>query len=1080
MYRNQRIDTIHAVALQFKTLWASIRWDDLQQKPPPSGANTITTETEVITTEILKRREVPPFGIRSEYLIRRIIVPIELPTAKPREKSAPIRSGLRERKRAESPIQRGPSMTESWHPEEELEIWELKQFGEKVEKAMKEQKERERIAALKAITPDLMSQRRAAEDQLRLKTSQEIIRRTYAATTNKNLTPGAGLKNRISSLINSKQQTPTQTAYAMIKTTGGQVFKVPVNALQGKQIGQQIVIKTGNTPGATTATTAATIISMHCNPPIPSTPATKTNTTNSITSPQATVTPVTQQQVINNSQQGIIIRSATNASPVVGNRIIIQPQTPLTGQKTVQIIKPVTPAVTAGGKPVVQTTLPAQQQMVQIPIKFPDGRTQMVQLPLSMLNTNQPLQIALPTPPQPQTIQLIASTSTPGGPTQLKLLTNTSPATNTTPRVIQIRQPMNTPTSGGVITTTPVLPSPQQFTPLSGMKPGSTIQLRVNAPLVQAPQQKIVLNAVSSVASTATTIGSSPVVSVAASAPSSAVTTTSSTAPLSSTLSSTEAGGEFVLTSEVSQEIIKNALLNPHLSHEMQQKLLALQKHHQETNINQVLTPTTPSKTTPIRAPRLEKPAPIPVFIPSEKKEPNPAAVARGKASAIKRRQIKEEAERKRLEREMKQMEMSPEEREVCVRDDICRQVIKGILDRIERTEKQEAKRRKTREIQVHHRWTSAQSKLNAQLNRQTELLRREMAMKRTAFERKCKEEAENELENILGRKVTPEPKQIEPQVVIAAPAVITTPLTETQQTKAAKSNSNSKTKTSSASKPSTAAVSKTEASKSPKKRRLSGPKSSSSTDASTSASKNNDSVVNPVEPPAKKKLYCICQAPYDATRFMVGCDTCHNWFHGDCIGVSEESVADIDVWVCKNCQEEEAKEDAVNGTPEVLSTPTVKQTEAKKATPSNLSTEKASTSFASASNPVVGQHKEKDGEELFCLCRRPYDESQFYICCDSCQDWFHGRCVGVLQKEADTIDVYVCPNCQRDSGINHANLKALNVVDTVNLRVLLNQIKAHKSSWPFLEPVNARDVPDYYKVIKEPMGELFNDLLFE
>ncbi|CAM6031944.1 unnamed protein product, partial [Sphagnum compactum] len=27
-----------------------------------------------------------------------------------------------------------------------------------------------------------------------------------------------------------------------------------------------------------------------------------------------------------------------------------------------------------------------------------------------------------------------------------------------------------------------------------------------------------------------------------------------------------------------------------------------------------------------------------------------------------------------------------------------------------------------------------------------------------------------------------------------------------------------------------------------------------------------------------------------------------------------------------------------------------------------------------------------------------------------------------------------------------------------------------HKSSWPFLEPVNSKEVPDYHKVIKEPM----------
>ena len=47
------------------------------------------------------------------------------------EKYTPQRSGLRERKRAESPKQTEPSITEKWTPEEELELWEIKLFGEK-------------------------------------------------------------------------------------------------------------------------------------------------------------------------------------------------------------------------------------------------------------------------------------------------------------------------------------------------------------------------------------------------------------------------------------------------------------------------------------------------------------------------------------------------------------------------------------------------------------------------------------------------------------------------------------------------------------------------------------------------------------------------------------------------------------------------------------------------------------------------------------------------------------------------------------------------------------------------------------
>lgn len=37
----------------------------------------------------------------------------------------------------------------------------------------------------------------------------------------------------------------------------------------------------------------------------------------------------------------------------------------------------------------------------------------------------------------------------------------------------------------------------------------------------------------------------------------------------------------------------------------------------------------------------------------------------------------------------------------------------------------------------------------------------------------------------------------------------------------------------------------------------------------------------------------------------------------------------------------------------------------------------------------------------------------RFYIGCDRCQNWYHGRCVGILQSEAELIDEYVCPQCQ-------------------------------------------------------------------
>jgi hypothetical protein len=30
------------------------------------------------------------------------------------------------------------------------------------------------------------------------------------------------------------------------------------------------------------------------------------------------------------------------------------------------------------------------------------------------------------------------------------------------------------------------------------------------------------------------------------------------------------------------------------------------------------------------------------------------------------------------------------------------------------------------------------------------------------------------------------------------------------------------------------------------------------------------------------RRLWCICQQPWDHSRLMLRCDTCANWYHGD------------------------------------------------------------------------------------------------------------------------------------------------------------------------------------------------------
>ncbi|KAL6440133.1 hypothetical protein ACFW04_003028 [Cataglyphis niger] len=57
----------------------------------------------------------------------------------------------------------------------------------------------------------------------------------------------------------------------------------------------------------------------------------------------------------------------------------------------------------------------------------------------------------------------------------------------------------------------------------------------------------------------------------------------------------------------------------------------------------------------------------------------------------------------------------------------------------------------------------------------------------------------------------------------------------------------------------------------------------------------------------------------------------------------------------------------------------------------------------------------EDDPDRLWCICKRPHN-NRFMICCDVCEDWFHGKCVHVSkamgqQMEEKGIE-WVCPNC--------------------------------------------------------------------
>ncbi|KAL1502138.1 hypothetical protein ABEB36_007328 [Hypothenemus hampei] len=53
-------------------------------------------------------------------------------------------------------------------------------------------------------------------------------------------------------------------------------------------------------------------------------------------------------------------------------------------------------------------------------------------------------------------------------------------------------------------------------------------------------------------------------------------------------------------------------------------------------------------------------------------------------------------------------------------------------------------------------------------------------------------------------------------------------------------------------------------------------------------------------------QAYCICRSS-DSSRFMIACDACEEWYHGDCINISEKDAKLIKQYFCVRCQEEDS-----------------------------------------------------------------------------------------------------------------------------------------------------------------------------
>ncbi|XP_043440975.1 nucleosome-remodeling factor subunit BPTF isoform X14 [Prionailurus bengalensis] len=1022
-YRLQTVKSLAGVSLMLRLLWASLRWDDMAAKAPPGGGTTRTetSETEITTTEIIKRRDVGPYGIRSEYCIRKIICPIGVPEA-PKETPTPQRKGLRSSalrpKRPETPKQTGPVIIETWVAEEELELWEIRAFAERVEKekaqAVEQQakvSEQKKAEDFKAQMEAHLKQQRLAARQKRLEQQKPtaIAASTTSPTNSTTSTISPAPKVMVAPIsgsvttgtkmvLTTKVGSPATVTFQQNKNFH-QTFATWVKQGQSNSGVVQVQQKVLGIIPSNTGTSQQTFTSFQ--------PRTATVTIRPNTSGSGATTSTSQVITGPQIRPGMTVirtplQQSTLGKAIIRTPVMVQPGAPQ--QVVTQIIRG-QPVSTAISTPNAVSSAPGQKGLTSgtssanlQPSPSPAPRPQQGQVKLTMAQLTQLTQghggnqgLTVVIQGQGQTtgqLQLIPQgvTILPGPGQQLM---QAAMPNGTVQRFLFT--PLATTAAAASSTTTTV------STTAAGT--GEQRQSKLSPP-TQVPQAKTLPPAQSSSVSPPE---AQPQTAQPSAQPQPQTQPPSPAQPEVQT--QPEAQTPTTVASHVPSEAqpaqAQSSKPQVAVQCQPQSNVQGQSPARVQSPPQTRIRPSTPSQVSPGQQSQVQTTTsqPIPIQPHTSLQTPSQGQPQSQPQVVMKHNAVIEHLKQKKT--------MTPAEREENQRMIVCNQVMKYILDKIDKEEKQAAKKRKREESVEQKRSKQNATKLSALLFKHKEQLKAEILKKRALLDKDLQIQVQEELKRDLRIK---KEKDMVQATAVAAPSPAAPPAPPAPPPSPPPPPPPQHTGPL-ATATATATATTTLPAASQKRKR------EEERDSSSKSKKKKMISTTSKETKKDTKLYCICKTPYDESKFYIGCDLCTNWYHGECVGITEKEAKKMDVYICNDCK----------------------------------------------------RAQEGSSEELYCICRTPYDESQFYIGCDRCQNWYHGRCVGILQSEAELIDEYVCPQCQSTEDAMTV-LTPLTEKDYEGLKRVLRSLQAHKMAWPFLEPVDPNDAPDYYGVIKEPM----------
>jgi hypothetical protein len=147
--------------------------------------------------------------------------------------------------------------------------------------------------------------------------------------------------------------------------------------------------------------------------------------------------------------------------------------------------------------------------------------------------------------------------------------------------------------------------------------------------------------------------------------------------------------------------------------------------------------------------------------------------------------------------------------------------------------------------------------------------------------------------------------------------------------------------------------------------------------------------------------VYCICKEPYNSNIWMIGCDTCQNWFHGKCVGITALEARKIKNYVCAECVKK-----AQNNSVKPIPSTTVPL---KKPLPNTIPQEKKRPIEQMPS--IEDKRKKKVttvAPQVGCKsCLKISSEK--LILCERCRSGYHASCV----KVDPMVKFFICGGCK-------------------------------------------------------------------